>query len=36
VLRDDDKARPVFSTTRVAKPVPAPLKPKFVAKAKSR
>jgi uncharacterized delta-60 repeat protein len=36
VLRDDDKARPVFSTTRVAKPVPAPLKPKVVAKAKSR
>jgi hypothetical protein len=34
VLRDDDKAKAVFSTTRVAKP--APVKPKVVAKAKSR
>jgi hypothetical protein len=32
VLRDDDKARPVFSTTRVAKPTPAPVKAKVVAK----
>jgi len=34
VLRDDDKAKPVFSTTRVAKP--APVKPKVVVKAKGR
>jgi hypothetical protein len=36
VLRDDDKAKPVFSTTRVAKPAPAPAKPKVVAKVKGR
>jgi hypothetical protein len=34
VLRDDDKAKPVFSTTRVAKPAPA--KPKAVAGPKGR
>jgi hypothetical protein len=34
VLRDDNKAKPVFSTTRVHKP--APVKPKVVAKAKGR
>jgi hypothetical protein len=34
VLRDDDKARPVFSTTRVATPAPATAK--VVAKAKAR
>jgi hypothetical protein len=38
VLRDDDKATPVFSTTRVAKTAPksAPAKPKAVARAKGR
>jgi hypothetical protein len=34
VLRDDAKAKAVFSTTRVAKPVPG--KPKVVAKANGR
>jgi ELWxxDGT repeat protein len=36
VLRDDDKAKPVFSTTRVATPAPAPVKPKVAAKANAR
>jgi hypothetical protein len=36
VLWDDDKAKPVFSNTRVGKPAPAPVKPKSVAKAKGR
>jgi hypothetical protein len=36
VLRGDDKAKPVFSTTRLAKAAPAPVKPKVVANLKAR
>jgi len=36
VLVEEAKAKPVFSTTRVVKPPPAPVKPKAVARPKAR